>query len=647
MKTRNLLEQLIRKIIVEQEDNTVSDVDIEDPGKEKTIARHKLIPASRSGLDNARQHGAVKPGWSAFKIKSNFKPGDPGNIRQITDNDTAFRAIARITVNDPKGQYYGESGQFKGLVNDVPKYMYIVGPDISKRKRVQKYNVWVCNFEQLYNISKQLDNTQPLQFYRKIDDLVEDKGNRIGDVIVFSSLEVRNWFSALKQRMSQSKLDVKPINSTKLIPEIDYLAKDYDPDDEDDAYGDVDLTPYEIQITDTNDDEYNTSFRGSANISRDTFGNRILIPINGKISVFREGDGMHGTFVGEFKNGAPYNGTVTWDDDTQFTGKIKDVRITIEPDGSRQFHFNTDGAIPIEQAAPAVLMSTTPPEASAENENNPITFPYADTWEDGDLYTIITTGDTDPYVYFKDSRDGWYYTKRENVVERHPTVNWMPIANKKAINTLDKIKNTTADFNEKASASVKSPAAKSPGYKTPAAKVPGKTPENSAESTPTPGTITYPYTWKSSAGTFNVITTSSQPGQVFYKDKNQWYSSNQSKFEAAEKSPNSVSLSILPVTNSKLAAELNNVKTGTKTKSVAKNPTVPATTKVTFKKSIGNNVALYNWNATKKTFENTKLVYSIEKSYKIQNLAKSTNGSYTKIKFAGGEIYWVLSSELK
>lgn len=637
MKTHNLLEQLIRKIIVEQEDNTVSDASIEPAGEEKTVARYKLIPASRSGLDNARQHGAVKPGWSAFKIKSNFKPGDPGNVRQITDNDTATRAVQRVTENDPNGQYYGVAGQFKGLVNGVPKYMYIVGPDISKRKRVQKYNVWVCNFEQLYNISKQLDNTQPLQYYEQIDNLVQNRGNRIGDVIVFASNEIRTWFSALKQRISQSKLDVKPINSTILIPEIDYLSKDYDPDDDDDRLADVDLTTKRIEINNTNSDEYNTDFRGSANISRDTFGNRILIPISGIHTVNRQSDNMSGKFIGEFKNGAPFNGTVTWDDDTQFTGKIKDVRITIEPDGSRQFYFNTNGAIPINQAAPAVQVSTVAPTDNAENENKPIIFPYADTWENGDLYTIITTGDTDPYVYFKDSKDGWYYTKRENVVERKSTVNWMPISSKKAINTLDKIKNITTDFNEKASVSVK----------TQAVKIPSKTKEKSAESTPIPGTITYPYTWKSAAGTFNVITTSSQPGQVFYKDKNQWYSSNQSKFEAAEKSPDSVSLSILPVTNSKLAAELNNVKIGTKTKSVEEKPIVTATTKVTFKKTIGQGVTLYNWNNTTKKFEYARYDYSIEQSYNIQNLGKSTGGAYTKIKFADGEIYWVLTSELK
>ena len=650
MKTRNLLEQLIRKIIVEQEDSVIhatgdstdlsSDVISVSSLSDASSGRYVVKPVTRSALSTAKQHGAVNNGWSAFTVKSIYKRGQKETAR--TDSGAAYNAIQIATTADKQEQYYSANGHYTGIVNGIPKYMYIVGPDISKRDRVLKRNVWVCNFEQLFNISKKLDTSNSLLYHTKIEGIVENKTTMLGDIIIFSSYDIRNWFSVLKQRIKESGLTFKPVDSTVLIPEIDYLAKDYDPSDIDAVPPTaVDLTVKDIVVTDSNSKDWDdTLFRGTALIDHDKFGNRILIMKTGTIDVIKNGSAtsddaetsdIYGKFTGEFKNGKPYDGVVIWNDDTQFKGKIKDTAVNVTPAG-----FMLD--IPNETVT---TVKTSDPIEAAEDENNTITFPYEVTTDTrtSDPYTVITTGDTDPYLYYKTSAGKWWATKRD-AIEKGGDLIWNLINSKAAIKILEKTKNETPNFKEY---TVKASAEEIPST----IKTTSKTKEKSAESTPTPGTITYPYTWKSAAGTFNVITTSSQPGQVFYKDKNQWYASNQSKFEAAEKSPNSVSLSILPVTNSKLAAELNNVKTGTKTKSVAKNPTVPATTKVTFKKSIGNNVALYNWNATKKTFENTKLVYSIEKSYKIQNLAKSTNGSYTKIKFAGGEIYWVLSSELK
>jgi hypothetical protein len=658
MKTRSLLEQLIRKIIVEQEidhnavihatgdstDMTADAVYMSGAGIISS-GRYVVKPVSKSALSIAKQHGAIINGWSAFTVKSVYKRGQKETSR--TDSGAAYNAIQIATTADKQEQYYSANGHYTGIVNGIPKYMYIVGPDISKRDRVLKRNVWVCNFEQLYNISKKLDTSNSLLYHTKIEGIVESKTTMLGDIIIFSSYDIRNWFSVLKQRIKESGLTFKPVDSNVLIPEIDYLAKDYDPSDIDAVPppADVDLTIKDIVVTDSNSKDWdNTLFRGTALIDHDKFGNRILIMKTGTIDVYKrspitsddkESEEINGKFTGEFKNGKPYDGVVMWDNDTQFKGKIKETDVYATVNG-----FMLD--IPNETVT---TVKTSDPIEAAEDENKPITFPYEVTTDTrtSDPYTVITTGDTDPYLYYKTSAGKWWATKRDAIGNGGDLI-WNLINSKAAIKVLEKTKNETPNFKEYI---VKSSSEVNSGFKSININTTSKTPEKSAESTPTPGTITYPYTWKSGAGTFNVITTNSQPGQVFFKDKNQWYSSNQSKFEAAEKSPKSVSLSILPVTNSKLAAELNNIKPGTKTKSVEEKPIVTATTKVTFKKPIGQGVTLYNWNNTTKKFEYAHYDYAIEKSYNIQNLGKSTGGAYTKIKFADGKIYWVLTSELK
>jgi hypothetical protein len=324
MKTNIIIERVIRKMLFEQ------DVD--------TIVRNVIKPSNESTLSAAQSHGAILSAWSAFIIKSVHKRGvdATGNVGWTSSQGaaTAIRQAINKYGKEQKTQYYGATGPFNKIdVNGQPKYMYIVGPDLASRDRAVKHNVWVCNFSQLYEIAKRLDANEkkPLQYFQIIENLVDDKSTMLGNIIIFDYRDVTPWFNELKKY----KLTDKPIDAAKLIPELQYLSKDTDID----ASSTTD-TENIIDITDENAEQYNyTGFKGKARLSTDTKGNRIIIPLNGSIIVRQDNTGLHGEFTGEFKNGVPYKGHVEYVDDTEYTGELINPYAYINADGKRSFHF--------------------------------------------------------------------------------------------------------------------------------------------------------------------------------------------------------------------------------------------------------------------------------------------------------------------
>jgi hypothetical protein len=341
------LENIIRRALFEQQRSgkmtlvpanktiplEVPDIPEEVPDIIPPVRRSKLKPANQRGLQIAQSHGAVLDAWSAFSIILNITKTGKETIKAIDSSTQATAAINMII--DQSDSNYGpwsrldQTGKF-----GIAKYMYIVGPNISKIKRVLKYNVWVCNYEQLYIISTKLNQTEPLQYYQQVTS--NAARNTIGNIPVFRYTEAARWFQSLQARIDlvkndtemlrKSGINLKPENSNMLIPELQYLNTDYNPTE-----SAVQSETVEINTPD---------FRGTARKETDAMGNTIVIPVKGSMSVIRNPDKMTGIFTGKFANGAPDDGTVKWDDDKSNAVKPGDTRIYIDTDGTRNFSFN-------------------------------------------------------------------------------------------------------------------------------------------------------------------------------------------------------------------------------------------------------------------------------------------------------------------
>lgn len=343
------LDNIIYRALFEQRTGKIKKVPvdvpipIEVPDTIPDVRRNKIKSANRKGLQVAQQHGAVLDVWSAFSVILNASKPGKEILPQISSAANAVNAINQLT-KEKGGIHYGAGGELdKTTKSGNPKYMYIVGPNVSKIKRIFKYNVWVCNYDQLITISRKINQIEPLQYY----NIVVSNAAKftVGRIPVFMYAEAVKWFQSLQTRIdalktntaeyNKIKLDLKPVNSRVLIPELQYLNADYDPKETNTAGG-------TIEITNQNYEQYgNTGFRGFAKLDLDAYGNQILIPQKGTMPVTRYSDEMSGTFTGEFFNGAPHIGNVNWDDETIESVKPGDTKIYIDSSGKRRFTFYT------------------------------------------------------------------------------------------------------------------------------------------------------------------------------------------------------------------------------------------------------------------------------------------------------------------
>ncbi len=422
---KTLLEQIIYVSLFEQTSNEDDWIEVPDVVPEQ---RHNRVkPVSRKALGIAHANGAVLSGWSAFTIKSVYTvrqglksalSSEPGLA--WTDSKGAATAVEQATTANRQESYYGPAGHFAQVAdkNGIVPFMYIVGPDVSSRKRVRKHNVWVCNFSHLYYLSQKLDQIEPLQYFERVEDFILNKSYYVGNIIVFDFKDIAKWFSVLKQRISKltpdesKKLsaDLKPQDSNVLIPNLNVLSRDYDPDSDV-----IDLKPTIITITDDNAGELGvSSFRGRARLDYDAYGNKITSPIEGYMGVTREDDGMDGTFTGTFKNGTPYDGKVVYKDGKTYDGifPADAVKVIVYPDGSRNFQFLTSKIIP-RNSSKAETIKTAAPEVIATTSET-ITYPNSMKFKDGVTYNVYTTGPTDPYVYIYDTKTRvWLYADKK------------------------------------------------------------------------------------------------------------------------------------------------------------------------------------------------------------------------------------------
>ena len=225
-------------------------------------------------------------------------------------------------------------------------YIYKLVLDKPKKKI---WNIWGLNKNEtgINQLSDELLKLLQKSTYYTQTKLQIDNAQ---GVALMSYNQADKWFKFLEQ--SKTKLN---ITTPLTLPEFESIKTNVVQDDDQ-----QDLVWQDVKIKQSEDtgeyNVYNNSGKllyqnantdgfidGDAKMSVSTDGESLIFqPLNGMQGIEEENTGRTGVFVGEFKNGAPYKGTVEYDsyedDDPQkFTGELDSKIYTTN--GKQYFSF--------------------------------------------------------------------------------------------------------------------------------------------------------------------------------------------------------------------------------------------------------------------------------------------------------------------
>jgi hypothetical protein len=380
----NLLEQLIKKALSEQ--------------AEKQVV---IGPMSKSGRNDVIAAGGITGFTVTMKFRGQHPPMESfiQNIQSYVASNSQIGAGSSYDVKDKSD-------------NSTNRYMYVIGDDIAKSKRVLKMNVWVLLYSPLMQLATKIDSLKNNDRYQEqITGVIEWYA---GGIPVYTYNDAAKWISILKNQSSNLKLDLTDNQLEKKIafPSLTTINKQ-ELDQEK-----ISSETKVITIDNTNRKEYdNISFTGTAEISYDAYGNRKITYINGSVGVSRTLDSTPGIYTGEFANGMPSNGKAVWDDGEVWEGEMSST-IQKDPDTGAPINFNFEKSkntkVTNSKQSSANTFTTdseTNPDTATPDTNDVITYPYTITTTEGAKNIIYTTSDSDDWVYTKVNNE-WKTTKK-------------------------------------------------------------------------------------------------------------------------------------------------------------------------------------------------------------------------------------------
>lgn len=363
----NLLEQLIKKALLEQAEKKIT-----------------IGPMSKSGRNDVIAAGGI----TGFTITMKYR-GQAPTMESIIE-----RLQDQISANSQIGR--GSSYDVKDTSDDATnRYMYVIGDDIAKSKRILKMNIWVLLYSPLMQLAMQLDKLRNNnRFQEQLTGVIEWYA---GGIPVYTYNDAAKWISILKMQSSNLKLDLIDNQLKKKISFPNLTTINKQELDQEKISGETKV----VTIDNTNRKEYdNTDFTGTAEISYDAYGDRKLTYINGSCRVQRTLDGTPGIYTGEFKDGMPSNGKAVWDDGEVWEGEMSSTAQK-DPDTGNVDDFSFKKSKDTKVSNSKQSTSTT----------SRLEYPY--TIPDGSAAgnIIYTMSDTDKWVYVK-VNDEWYTTNK-------------------------------------------------------------------------------------------------------------------------------------------------------------------------------------------------------------------------------------------
>jgi hypothetical protein len=404
----NLLEQLIKKALLEQAEKTVI-----------------INPMSKSERNDVIAAGGI----TGFTITMKYRGQAPSMESILPRLKNQIAANSQIGANSS----YDVADKSDNVTS---RYMYVIGDDIAKSKRILKMNVWVLLYSPLYQLATQIDRLKKNNRYQEqLTGVIEWYA---GSIPVYTYNDAAKWIAILKTQSSNLKLELRDNQLKKKIAFPNLATINKQELDQEKISGETKI----VTIDNTNRQEYDdTSFTGTAEISYDAYGKRKLTRINGSHPVRRESDGMRGIYTGEFVNGMPSNGKVVWNDGEVWEGEMSSTA-ELGPNTGNVVGYNFVKSKNTKVSnSKQTSTDQVSPDSETSNENDVITYPY--TTKKGEL--IYTRSDSDPWVYANVDNE-WLTAKKsefESNINGGPDPKFLEIKNKTAISTLNKLANIT------------------------------------------------------------------------------------------------------------------------------------------------------------------------------------------------------------
>lgn len=374
----NLLEQLIKKALLEQAEKKVT-----------------IGPMSKSGRNDVIAAGGI----TGFTITMKYR-GQAPTMESILE-----RLNDQISANSQIGR--GSGYDVKDKSDDsTSRYMYVIGDDIAKSKRILKMNVWVLLYSPLMQLAMQLDSLKNNdRYYKQITGVIQWYA---GGIPVYTYNDAAKWISILKNQSSNLKLDLIDNQLKKKIAFPNLTTINKQELDQEKISGETKI----VTIDNTNRKEYgNIRFTGTAEMSYDAYGGRDIIYINGSTPVTRILDGIPGIYTGEFKNGMPSNGKTVWDDGEVWEGEMSSS-VEKDPDTGYPIDYNFEKSSNTKVSnSKEVKNDTFKVDSDEVVDDTVITYPYTIPSGPAQGNIIYTMSESDPWVYGQDN-DLWVSTTK-------------------------------------------------------------------------------------------------------------------------------------------------------------------------------------------------------------------------------------------
>ena len=649
MKTRSLLEQLIRKMIFEQSDTKTGfikqkpkTVKSQPVANDPEVRKVSIRPGSDTAVLDGWKHGAARVGNARTTFEVKVANRGKGEVDAFSE-----AIIGAISTS----REYGINSKYAKISSpDTPtgnKYAYVIGDNVSKLPRHGKFNVWIVNLEILYKIANQIDaklgiddsvvsniesfeptqliaNFIPIYQISMFERLVNTIKSYMRDPKIGGSLIIPT--AGVEFNKSNNEIT---ITDEKVFPDLTGLDKEY-------IESNIDTTP-QNQTFETGDGSISgfLNFIGEGQTIIISTGESKFMPIKGSIDIFRKSDDAVGKFEGTFKKGYPDTGTLTWSDMKPYTGIIRNDAIaqilvpnpdqTGPGESSRNvvsftINYNASKLKSGEDASTEVISNKT-----TESE---IQYPYVWTSGAGD-FTVIKLASKPTIVFYKDDKRWMYINQRtfEDAINSEAVVEIIPqrVTDKGLIAELE--------------TELTTPITSEP------------TPTTEPETT---SGIKFPY-YETSNGGFTVITLSSSDPYVYCKDsQNKWYTLKKADL-VTKRGVNKWKL----ISDTAAIAKLENAKNNTpnfkvavNNKTVTPKPVVVTQTQIFLKnpkvagvtiKRFVNNGSTMNLPPDSKytTKQNDKFYKTATKNVIV------AGETYMNVKFPDGKTYWVYADSFK
>lgn len=460
MKTHSLLEQVIRKMILEQPATSTGIL----KQKPKTIKskndqpRAEIVhitvePGSERAVRQGWENGVVDIETAAGGERSTFEVRVVMN-HKINDIDFTIPDDPKIYKMISMSPAYGVTSVYnKATSPDTPsgkKYAYVIGNNVSHLPKRGKFNVWVINLELLYKIANQIDailgiddsyavteinNIHPLKSSDSFVPLYTIK--RFGKLV--GTIKAYMQDPAIKDKIRLPEFgstydkssNTISISNEKIFPNLTKLDKNYTEDQEKQDLV-VNTTPKEVEIEDGSGSVTGfLNFVGTGKSTTSGTGTQKFIPIKGSMNIYRSNNSEVGLFDGTFEKGWPASGTITWPNETPY--EVNDIPLASlkkiyvpDPDSTGSdnaatiisFKLKTKKESKTKNAQTTAVSNISPEELTT----NKIQYPYI--WDNSHgKFTVITIPkysdaskpDAD-LIFYKDESTVftpvWYFIKR-------------------------------------------------------------------------------------------------------------------------------------------------------------------------------------------------------------------------------------------